>query len=307
MPTALLFPGQGSQRVGMGSRLAADHPIARETLAEADDAVGMAVSRLCLEGPKEELVRTENAQPAILAVSVATWRALRAQVEIVPSWVAGHSLGEYSALVVAGALAFPDALRLVRIRGQLMQEAVPEGVGAMAALLGIEETLVAELCQQAAEGEVVTAANLNGAGQIVVAGHRAAVARVVERARAAGARSLPVAVSAPFHCPLMAPAAEGLRAALAEVTISPPTVPVVANVDAAPTTDAGKIRDLLVQQVTAPVRWGASMRQLAALGCERAVEVGPGQVLTKLLQRMQLGVEAVAVEAGQWAALGVQA
>jgi len=307
VPTALLFPGQGSQKVGMGRRLADDHPIARETFAEADDAVGSAISRLCFEGPKDELVKTENAQPAILAVSVATWRALRAEVDLVPSWVAGHSLGEYSALVVAGALAFPDALRLVRTRGRLMQQAVPEGIGAMAALLGVDEAPVAEFCRQAAGDEIVTAANLNGAGQVVVAGHRAAVDRVIELARAAGARALPVPVSAPFHCPLMAPAADGLRAALADVSIDPPTVPVVANVDATPTTDAARIRELLVQQVTAPVRWGASMQQLAELGCRRAVEVGPGQVLTKMLQRMRLGIDAMAAEAGHWDALGVEA
>jgi 3-oxoacyl-[acyl-carrier protein] reductase len=208
--TALLFPGQGSQRVGMGTRLAAEHRAARDALAEADEALGRGLARLCFEGPEAELTRTENAQPAILAVSVATWRALAAEVELRPRWLAGHSLGEYTALVVAGALAFGDALRLVRLRGRLMQAAAPEGTGAMAAIIGLDDGRVAELCAAVAGGEVVAPANLNGGGQVVVAGHRPAVGRAMAAARAAGARVVELPVSAPFHCPLMAPAAEGL-------------------------------------------------------------------------------------------------
>ena len=304
-PTALLFPGQGSQKVGMGRRLAAHHAVARATLEEADEALGIPLARLCFEGPEAELTRTEHAQPAILAVSVATWRALAAATGVAPRWVAGHSLGEYTALVVAGALRFADALRLVRTRGRLMQGAVPEGVGTMAALLGLEEETVAELCAAEARGQVVAPANFNGAGQIVVAGHAAAVARVAEAARARGGRVLPLAVSAPFHCALMFPAAAELGRALAAVEVAPLAVPLVSNVDAALHTEPGRVRALLTAQVTAPVRWEASMRLLARLGCRRALEVGPGQALTKLLQRMRLGIEAVAVGEGErWAALG---
>jgi [acyl-carrier-protein] S-malonyltransferase len=303
--TAILFPGQGSQRVGMGRRLSTEHRVARATLAEADEVLGMHLSRLCFEGPEDDLVRTENAQPAILAVSVALWRALTAEVEIRPAWLAGHSLGEYTALVAAGALGFADALRLVRTRGRLMQSAVPEGVGAMAAIVGLDDEALEALCTEAALGGVVAPANFNGAGQIVIAGHRGAVRRVMEAARTAGARALALAVSAPFHCVLMAPAAAALGRALAEVPIGPLAVPVVTNVEAAPNQDAARVRSLLVAQVTAPVRWGDSMRLLGRVGCRHALEVGPGQVLSRLLQRMQLGIEAVAAgEGDEWASLG---
>jgi [acyl-carrier-protein] S-malonyltransferase len=288
----------------MGRRLASEHPVARETLAEADAALGTALSRLCFEGPDAELVRTENAQPAILAVSVAAWRALTSEYDLTPAWLAGHSLGEYSALVVAGALAFADALRLVRMRGRLMQSAVPAGVGAMAAIIGLPDEQVAELCRAGAGDEIVAPANLNGAGQVVVAGHCGAVRRVTEQARAAGGRALELAVSAPFHCALMGPAAEGLAAALTDVTIAPLRTPVVTNVEARLNQDPGRVRELLIAQVTAPVRWAESMQLLRDLGCTRAFEVGPGQVLTKLLQRMRLGIAGVAVGEGErWAAL----
>jgi [acyl-carrier-protein] S-malonyltransferase len=294
--TALLFPGQGSQRVGMGRQLAAEHAIARATMAEADDALDYPLSRVCYEGPEAELTRTEFCQPAILAVSVAAWRALGAGRELVPRWVAGHSLGEYTALVVAGALGFRDAVRLVRLRGRFMQSAVPEGVGTMAAIVGLEDAHVAELCAAAAEGEVVSPANFNGAGQVVVAGHCDAVARVMTAARAAGARVLPLTVSAPFHCALMAPAAAELARALQTIPIADPSVPVITNVDAACTVDAARVRELLVTQVTAPVRWAESMRLLQSLGCRRALEVGPGQVLAKLVQRMRLGIASANLE-----------
>jgi [acyl-carrier-protein] S-malonyltransferase len=296
VPTALLFPGQGSQRVGMGERLAADHPRARATMAEADDALGFPLTRLCFAGPESELTRTEHCQPAILTVSVALWRALGAESGLRPRWLAGHSLGEYTALVVSGALAFADAVRLVRLRGRLMQSAVAEGEGSMAAIVGLDDTDVAELCAAAAEGEVVAPANYNGAGQVVIAGHRAAVARAVEAARGAGARTIPLAVSAPFHCALMAPVAAELAVALRALDVVTPAIPIVANVDAAPYQEAARVRDLLVAQVTAPVRWAESMQRLRELGCGRAIEVGPGQVLAKILQRMRLGIASLSLE-----------
>lgn len=292
----------------MGRRLVADHPVAHATLAEADDALNLPLSRLCFEGPESELTRTEHCQPAILAVSVALWRALGADSGLAPRWLAGHSLGEYTALVVAGAIRFRDAVRLVRLRGRLMQSAVPEGIGTMAAIIGLEDAVVAELCVAAAQGEVVAPANFNGAGQVVVAGHRAAVARVMEAARTAGGRVLPLPVSAPFHCTLMAPAAAELASALAAVEVAPPELPIISNVDAAVNSDASRVRNLLVAQVTAPVRWAESMRVLHALGCRRAVEVGPGEVLTKLLQRMRLGIASESLADGATAgASGAQA
>lgn len=286
----------------MGRRLAAEHRAARDTFAEADAVLGTHLTRLCFEGPEADLVRTENAQPAILAVSVAAWRALAAERDLAPAWLAGHSLGEYSALVVAGALTFADGLRLVRARGRLMQAAVPVGVGAMAAIIGLDDAVVTALCARAAEGaadEVVAPANLNGAKQIVIAGHRAAVQRAAEAARAAGGRALELAVSAPFHCALMAPAAEGLARALAGVRIGPLAVPIVTNVEAALNSDPARVPDLLIAQVTAPVRWEESMRLLQRLECARAFEIGPGQTLTKMLQRMALGIEAVALAEGE--------
>jgi [acyl-carrier-protein] S-malonyltransferase len=300
--TALLFPGQGSQRVGMGQRLAADHVVARETMAEADEALDFPLARLCFEGPEADLTRTEFCQPAILTVSVALWRALGAESGLRPRWLAGHSLGEYTALVVTGALRFRDAVRLVRLRGRLMQSAVPEGVGTMAAIVGLDDTVVAELCAVAAQGEVVSPANFNGAGQVVIAGHAAAVARALVAARAAGGRVIPLTVSAPFHCALMAPAAAELARALAVIEVEPLAVPIVSNVDAAVNTDARRVRDLLIAQVTAPVRWAESMQLLRTLGCERVVEVGPGQVLAKLVQRMKLGMASGGIEAAGSAA-----
>lgn len=294
--TTLLFPGQGSQRVGMGRRLAAEHPVAQATMAEADDALDFPLSRLCFEGPEAELTRTEFCQPAILAVSIAQWRALGAERDLRPRWLAGHSLGEYAALVVAGALEFRDAIRLVRLRGRAMQSAVPEGVGAMAAIVGLDDAAVTAICVEAAAAEVVSPANFNGAGQIVVAGHRGAVERAMQAAKSAGGRVIPLAVSAPFHCALMAPAAAELASALDAVEIAPPAIPIVTNVEATLNADASRVRALLVAQVTAPVRWAESMQLLESLGCRRAIEVGPGQVLTKILQRMKLGIDARSME-----------
>ena len=280
----------------MGQRLVAEHAVARATMAEADEALDYPLTRLCFAGPEAELTRTEFCQPAILAVSVACWRALGAPSGLRPRWVAGHSLGEYTALVVAGALAFRDALRLVRLRGRLMQSSVPEGVGTMAAIVGLDDARVAELCAAAAAGEVVSPANFNGAGQVVIAGHCAAVTRAGDAAKAAGGRVIPLTVSAPFHCALMAPVASELATALAAVEVSAPSIPVIANVDAALNADASRVRDLLTTQVTAPVRWVDSMRLLQSLGCTRAIEVGPGQVLAKLLQRMKLGIASASLE-----------
>ncbi len=280
----------------MGRDLVAAHAVARATMAEADEALDFPLTRLCFEGPEAELTRTEFCQPAILAVSVAVWRALGVESDLRPRWVAGHSLGEYTALVVAGALAFGDAVRLVRLRGRLMQSAAPEGVGTMAAIVGLDDAHVAELCSAAANDEIVSPANFNGAGQVVVAGHRGAVTRVMVAAKAVGGRVIALTVSAPFHCALMAPAAADLARALAEVEVRAPSVPIVSNVDAALNTDVSRIRELLVTQVTAPVRWAESMRLLQSLGCRRAIEVGPGQVLAKLVQRMRLGITGASLE-----------
>src|SRR5262245_18059499 len=283
---ACLFPGQGSQRVGMGRDLSTEFGVARRTYEEADDCLGVGLSALCFEGPAETLARTEHAQPALLATSVAASRVLAEETGLVPRVLAGHSLGEWSALVVAGALTFGDALRGVRERGRLMQAAVPQGVGAMAAVIGLDAATVEALCQEAAQGEVVMPANLNGAGQTVVAGHAAAVARLVGLAGERGARTLRLDVSAPFHCSLMAPAAEGVARFLTGVTIDDPHVAVVTSVDARPVRGREDIADLLVRQVTAPVRWEDTIGALHAFGPALALELGCGSVLTGLAKRL---------------------
>jgi [acyl-carrier-protein] S-malonyltransferase len=279
---AYVFPGQGSQAVGMGKALAGAFPVVRETLAEADEALGESLSGLCFEGPAERLVLTENTQPAILAVSVAFYRLL-ASTGLVPAFVAGHSLGEYSAHVAAGTMTFADALRTVRRRGRYMQEAVPVGQGAMAAILGLDAEKVAQACAEAAQGEVVSPANLNAPGQVVIAGSKDAVARASERAKQLGARrAIPLPVSAPFHCALMLPAEARLAPELRALTVSDPAVPVVANVDAEVKRTAAAGIEALVKQVSAPVRWEDVMRRLASEGVHKYVEVGPGTVLTGL-------------------------
>ena len=279
---AFIFPGQGSQTVGMGQALAEAFPIVRETMAEADAALGQDLSGLCFNGPEDQLVLTENTQPAILAVSVACYRLL-ASKGFQPAFVAGHSLGEYSAHVAAGTIGFADALRTVRQRGRYMQEAVPVGHGAMAAILGLDAATVAQACEEAAQGEVVSPANMNAPGQIVIAGTKAAVGRAIERAKALGARrAIPLSVSAPFHCALMKPAEDRLAPELRALAASAPRVPVVANVDAEPKTDARSAIEALVRQVSSPVRWEEVMRRLASEGVRKYVEVGPGAVLTGL-------------------------
>jgi [acyl-carrier-protein] S-malonyltransferase len=283
---ALLFPGQGSQKVGMGRDLANAFPIARQAFAEADAALGEPLTQTIFDGPADRLTLTENTQPAILAVSVAAFRVLASR-GLAPSFVAGHSLGEYSANVAAGTFTFGDALRLVRRRGRYMQEAVPVGAGAMAAILGLDAALVAQACLEAAEGDVVSPANLNGGGQVVIAGSAAAVKRAGERARALGAkRALPLPVSAPFHCALMKPAEERLAPELRALAVQDPRVPVVANVDAEPKRTARAAIDALVQQVSAPVRWEAVVRRLASEGVTTYVEVGPGTVLGGLVRKI---------------------
>lgn len=284
---ALLFPGQGPQASGMGKALAQQFPVAAQVFAEADAALGFALSTLCFEGPDDELKLTTNAQPAIVATSIAALRVLEQETRIQPAYVAGHSLGEYSALVAAGALPLPDALRTVRERGRLMQEAVPVGVGAMAAIFNLSPEEVAQVCTEAAQGEIVSPANLNGGGQVVVAGHAGAVRRAVAIAKARGAkRAVELAVSAPFHCALMAPAAEGLARVLESVSVNSPYVKVISNVTADVSQDPRRVKELLVQQVTAPVRWEESMQKLRSFGCEVAIEVGPGRVLAGLLKRI---------------------
>ena len=283
---AFIFPGQGAQKAGMGRALADAYLICRDTFDEADEALGEPLSRIIFDGPDDRLTLTENAQPAILAVSTAAARLLTSH-GLAPAFVAGHSLGEYSANVAAGTFAFGDALRLVRRRGRYMQEAVPAGDGAMAAILGLDADKVAQACEEAANGEVVSAANMNGAGQVVIAGARDAVARAGERARALGARRvIPLAVSAPFHCALMKPAEDRLAPELRAITVHMPRVPIVANVDAEPKRDPGAAIEALIQQVSSPVRWEAVVRRLASEGVTTYVEVGPGTVLSGLVRKI---------------------
>jgi len=285
-PLAFLFPGQGSQVVGMGKDLAANHAVARQTFEEADEALGYKLSELCFEGPEEELKLTEITQPAILTASVAAWRVLQ-EKGLKPDYVAGHSLGEYSAHVAAGTLTFADAVRTVRNRGKYMQEAVPVGVGAMAAILGMPLERVSEIAKEAAQGEVCQAANINSPEQIVLSGNAGAVARAILLATERGAKkavSLPV--SAPFHCALMQPAQDHLAVDLHALTFQDPSFPVVCNADAAPVTSADSARDALIRQVTGTVRWEESMRRLIEKGVGLFVEVGPGKVLWGLMRQI---------------------
>jgi [acyl-carrier-protein] S-malonyltransferase len=283
---AFIFPGQGAQKVGMGKALADAHPICQQTFQEADAALGEPLSRIIFEGPEDQLTLTENTQPAILTVSIAAYRLLESR-GIKPAFVAGHSLGEYSANVAAGTFSFADALRLVRRRGRFMQEAVPVGEGAMAAIIGLEADAVAQACAEAANGQVVVPANLNGGGQVVIAGARDAVARASEKAKTMGARrSIPLPVSAPFHCALMQPAQDRLAPELRAVAAHDPRVPVIANVDAEPKRDRAAAIDALVRQVSAPVRWEAVVQRLASEGVTTYVEVGPGTALSGMVKRI---------------------
>jgi [acyl-carrier-protein] S-malonyltransferase len=283
---AFLFPGQGSQQAGMGKSLAQQQPLARQAFEEADDVLGFALSQLCFEGPEEELRKTEITQPALLATSVAAWRGLDG-LGYAPDFVAGHSLGEYSALVASGSLAFADALRLVRNRGRYMQEAVPVGQGAMAAILRLPEGALDPVLGQASQGEVVAAANLNSPDQIVIAGHTGAVERAMELAKAAGAkRVVKLHVSAPFHCPLMEPAQQRLKIDLDHTTFLDLKMPLVNNWKAAAVSTAGAAREGLYEQVPNAVRWTDSVRTLRSLEADRFIEVGAGSVLTGLCRQI---------------------
>jgi len=296
---AFVFPGQGAQKVGMGKALAEAFPVCHQTFEEADAALGESLSRLCFEGPESQLLLTENTQPAILAMSVAVHRLVASQ-GVSAAFAAGHSLGEYSAHVAAGTLSFADAIRTVRRRGQFMQEAVPVGEGAMAAILGGDAEAISKACADAERelpGRVVSPANLNAPGQVVIAGHADAVARAGELAKAAGAkRVIPLAVSAPFHCALMQPAEDRLAPILRALPAQNPAIPVVANVDASAKTTATDAIDALIRQVSSPVRWEAVVKQLIAFGASSFVELGPGNVLAGLAKKIDRSVTVASVE-----------
>jgi len=300
MAVAFVFPGQGSQAVGMGKTLAANFAAAQQVFEEVDVALGSRLSNIIFEGPADALTLTENAQPALMAVSLAVLRVLEGEAGLVVArdaqFVAGHSLGEYSALAAAGAFTVADAARLLRTRGQAMQKAVPVGMGAMAALIGLEFDAASAVAAEAAQGEVCQAANDNGAGQVVVSGNKAAVERAVEIARAKGAkRAMLLPVSAPFHCALMQPAADVMAEALARVSVRPPTVPLVANVLAKPTEDPAEIVRSLIAQVTGTVRWRESVVYMAGAGVTNFYEVGAGKVLSVLIRRLAEGAVVTAI------------
>jgi [acyl-carrier-protein] S-malonyltransferase len=293
---AFVFPGQGSQNPGMGKELAENFPVARQVFEEADDALGFAISRLCFDGPAEDLQLTENTQPAILTVSVAAFRAMQEAGVAAPAFVAGHSLGEYSALVAGGSLSLSDAVRTVRARGRYMQEAVPVGTGAMAAVVGAELSEIGRICVEASQNQVCSIANLNSPSQAVIAGNTEAVDRAVELLSGVAKRVIKLKVSAPFHCALMRPAQDRLAADLEELNFSEPAIPVVTNVDARATTAPDELRDALVRQVSAPVRWVESMQLLIEQGVDTFVEAGPGKVLSGLMRQISRDVKTLNVE-----------
>ncbi|UYA60964.1 MdcH, FabD [Pectobacterium sp. F1-1] len=293
---AMVFPGQGSQTVGMLAELAADHPIVTETFAQASEALGYDLWQLTQQGPAEELNKTWQTQPALLTASVAIWRVWQQLGGKTPDLMSGHSLGEYSALVCAGVLDFQQAVRLVELRGKLMQEAVPEGTGAMYAIIGLDNDAIAKACEESAQGQVVSPVNFNSPGQVVIAGNKDAVERAGAACKAAGAkRALPLPVSVPSHCALMEPAAKKLAVALESVTFNAPVIPVVNNVDASIETTPEAIRDALVRQLYCPVRWTDCVEFMASQGVESLLEVGPGKVLTGLTKRIVDTLTAAAV------------
>jgi [acyl-carrier-protein] S-malonyltransferase len=294
---ALLFPGQGSQYVGMGKELYGAFKCARETFEEAEEAANFRISTLCFEGPLRSLNLTVNTQPAILTVSVAALRVLRTETGICPGYVCGHSLGEYSALVAANAIDFADAVRIVRTRGELMQEAVPAGEGGMAVVLGLQEEVVKSICDQASQGDRVSIANYNCAGQTVISGHLSAVTRAIRLAEEAGAKAATgLPVSAPMHCSLMITAGKRLREFLDRIDMRDACIPLVSNVDSLPHTEGKEIKDLLVRHVSSPVRWEESMRTLLRESVRKLVEIGPRKVLSGLAKRIHSGFEVGNVE-----------
>jgi len=297
MTIAWLFPGQGAQSVGMGKEVLAASSAGRAVFERLDAALGEPLSTVILEGPQSQLTLTANAQPAIVATSAAVLAAIREQLPELgpPAFAAGHSLGEYSALVAAHALSLEDAVRLVRARGLAMQDAVPAGAGAMSAIMGIDPARLEAICFAAAQGEVVSPANFNAPGQVVIAGHAGAVARVAELVTRERGRAVPLKVSAPFHCALMAPAAHALARELEGVGVLPPRFPVVANFDAQPNTDADRIKDLLVRQVDGAVRWEESIQTMVGRGVTHALEIGPGKVLAGLVKRIAKEVKVLSV------------
>ena len=292
---AIAFPGQGSQSVGMLAEMAAEYPVIKATFDEASQVLGYDLFQLVMEGPAEELNKTWRTQPALLTSSVALWRAWQELDGPQPAVMAGHSLGEYSALVCAGALAFIDAVKLVELRGLAMQEAVPEGVGAMSAIIGLENEVIAENCRQAAQGQVVSPVNFNSPGQVVIAGHKEAVERANELMKESGAkRALPLPVSVPSHCALMQPAADKLAIALADIELQEPRIPVINNVDVVAESDPAKIKRAMVRQLFSPVRWTETVESMANDGVALAIEMGPGKVLSGLTKRIDKRVEGVA-------------
>ncbi len=284
--TAFLFPGQGSQYVGMGKVFYDTFRVAREVFQEADDRLHLSLSRICFQGPEEALKLTENTQPAILTMSIAALRVLQSETGAIGQLAAGHSLGEYSALVAAGSLAFADAVEIVRLRGRFMQEAVPVGEGAMAAVLGLEREEVERLCEEVSDGEVLSPANFNCPGQIAIAGHSKAVGRAIQRVKEMGKKAVLLPVSAPFHSPLMKTAGERLQKELDRVSVSDLKIPVITNVEAEANTAGARVKELLVAQVSSPVRWDESMRKMIESGIERMIEIGPGKVLSGLMKRI---------------------
>lgn len=294
--TAFIFPGQGSQYIGMGKELYENFKVAKQVFEEADDTLGLQISKICFEGPEDSLKLTENTQPAILTVSIAALRVLEQEKGIVPELTAGHSLGEYSALIASGALLFRDSVRIVRLRGKFMQEAVPVGEGAMAAVLGMGKEEVEKICQEVSLGEVLSPANYNCPGQITISGHIKAVERAIKRVKKEGKKAILLPVSAPFHCSLMKPAAERLANVLEDISVMELNIPVVTNVEADINRSKEKVKPLLVLQVSSPVRWEESMRKMINEGIERVIEIGPGKVLTGLIKRIDQNIEAINFE-----------